>query len=478
MFKLLAIITILQVFGVGCDSTGKSAMVESPQQTEESCNKIPNCSADGQVGCITTPIFAAADTSSAANKIIAGQSMGGVEGHVAFPADCTADGATGCVTVAGFRSANMAFVVAGNIKSGITLAGVEGSVTPSPADCAVDGATGCVTSGLFPAADISGFSSWNLRTGYSLGGVAGALKTNCRNQANSAYLNTGVPVSATGNATDDTLTITGHGLASNTAVRVGAPGNAPGGLTPYATTYYVIVVDADTIKLSTASGPGTAIDLTSDGGANVTVYRWGDATLQSWDTVDDYNANGAALTEVVSGWGSETVCDASVWEDVTSDGCDAAAKDCMIKDRISNLIWSEQLPTSGAAPGSSTTDYASAVKRCDDLTFGSYSDWRLPTQKELMDAYVHSIRAIGYNGTGTARASGTLDNNDYFIANTDLPYWSSTSRSTASGGWAGERAAWPVTLYDGAPVYGATGWGLTWGHNKDSASFQVICVRP
>jgi hypothetical protein len=70
------------------------------------------------------------------------------------------------------------------------------------------------------------------------------------------------------NTTTDRITITGHSFAT-TGLKVAATtdGVLPGGLS--ATNYYVIVVDANTIKLATSlanAQAGTAVDITSAAG--------------------------------------------------------------------------------------------------------------------------------------------------------------------------------------------------------------------
>jgi hypothetical protein len=78
-------------------------------------------------------------------------------------------------------------------------------------------------------------------------------------------------------ATANTLTITAHGIPANHgAVRLSNAGGAlPGGLA-IDTDYWVIVVDANTVKLATSAAnaiAGTAIDLTSVGtGAHTLIY--------------------------------------------------------------------------------------------------------------------------------------------------------------------------------------------------------------
>lgn len=50
--------------------------------------------------------------------------------------------------------------------------------------------------------------------------------------------------------------------------------------------------------------------------------------------------------------------------------------DGTITDHVTGLIWAQELSTSSYS-------WADAVKYCDTLTLGGYSDWRLPSVKEL-----------------------------------------------------------------------------------------------
>lgn len=73
-----------------------------------------------------------------------------------------------------------------------------------------------------------------------------------------------IPKTITGvDTAADKLTLAGHGLSSNDAVRLKtvAGGTVPGGLVE-GDVYYVIPVDTDSFKLSATSGPGAAEDIT------------------------------------------------------------------------------------------------------------------------------------------------------------------------------------------------------------------------
>jgi len=73
---------------------------------------------------------------------------------------------------------------------------------------------------------------------------------------------------------NNTITISSHGLATGDPVYYNAPSNAIGGLNN-SNLYYVISVDANTIKLASTSGNasgGTAISLTTAPGSDTTQY--------------------------------------------------------------------------------------------------------------------------------------------------------------------------------------------------------------
>ena len=253
-------------------------------------------------------------------------------------------------------AADLTNLSAGNIKSGVTIAGVSGTyigVAPDP---------------------------WDVRVGTTVNGVTGKLKVHCRNRVNSAIFNYDGPIGSIG--------------------QVG-------------------VTD------------GTAFDI--------------------WDTIDDYNGGaGTGLPgDIVTAWGSNTDCgglgtaaDDNVWTDVTTAGtgdasCAGSPERCTMQDKITGLWWSKQ---------QSSSAWDVALSTCDSLDFNGYTDWRLPTHKELMEGYSHGIRSA-------ASANWVPDSWDYF--------WSSSSVSLNTV------YAWPQSL-----MYGTSG-----NYTKDN-SFNVVCVRP
>jgi hypothetical protein len=215
---------------------------------------------------------------------------------------CSEDGQTDCVVSGSFKAVDSTNLIAENIKTGVTIGGVNGNLTtPNP---------------------------WDLRVGTTVNGVIGKLKVTCRNRVNTKIFNYDNP---------GTFAI---GQTSVTS--------------------------------------GTAIDI--------------------WDTVDDSPNNmfDEFPVSIVSAWGSNTDCggvemtgdDSNVWKDITTtDGtagstCVATPSNCTIKNKITGLLWSKLM--NGA-----TWDVA--WNSCRILNHNGLSGWRLPTQKELMEAYIHGM---------------------------------------------------------------------------------------
>lgn len=140
--------------------------------------QIHECTATGQVGCITTNAHKSISIAEIVpSDIRVGTRIAGVEGIGVLEAhaECTSEGALGCVTTAQFTSVNMTQVVAGNIRSGVTIAGVSGSVVPeNHSPCTNDGDFGCVVIGpAFKAMDMSLAVPGHIKSGVVLAGVTG-----------------------------------------------------------------------------------------------------------------------------------------------------------------------------------------------------------------------------------------------------------------------------------------------------------------
>ena len=186
------------------------------------------------------------------------------------------------------------------------------------------------------------------------------------------------------------------------------------------------------------------------------------STVDWWDTIDSMNNYDSSIpTAQPTDWSTENLCGKELWSDNTADGsCDSAADDCMIKDNVTGLTWSESHPVTGQAASMIFIDWSQAIQHCRDLNFGGETNWRLPNQMEMSQAHSHGIRQLGNKGGSFV---DSLDNNAHFIAHVDFNFWTATSSATTTS------SAWVVLL----------GRGNIFTTNK-STSFgtHVICVSP
>jgi hypothetical protein len=266
---------------------------------------------------------------------------------------------------------NLSQLTPGNIKSGITIAGVTGTVVPAPADCSSDGQIGCRTTAAFKAANVSSVSAWDLRVGRTLAGVSGFLKTNCRNTVSDSVYNFDFTTSIS--ELDETATTTG--LAPD----------------------FWDTSDDDSGFSTTA------------------VSGWPAASTCGADTFTDVSTTDGGTTLISC---SSSTC---IYKDNVTNlqfTAPLSAADIDITDTTDADI-----------------DWANAVRACHDSEYGGHAPgaWRLPTQKELMSIYAHGVAAIsgaaGWSGkmdtnayfwTATTNASNTSNAWKVWLKNGDV----------------------------------------------------------
>jgi hypothetical protein len=163
-----------------------------------------------------------------------------------------------------------------------------------------------------------------------------------------------------------------------------------------------------------------------------------------WDTIDDYNGGDQAVPPgIVANWNtlgvSNTDCysidiastgDSNVWVDATmatngtKSSCASTPSNCTMMDKITKLSWTKL---------KGPTDWAAAWNACFNSPYNGQTGWRLPTQKEMLEAYVHGIRSAATTTTGTWHS----------IDNFNSPYWTGSTSSQAPSN------AWTVKLASG-----------------------------
>jgi len=337
---------------------------------------IANCSANNEVGCVTTATFKAADLSNlTAANLKTGVTVAGVSGSLVVEAhaDCTADNQTGCIATASHKAVNTTNIVAANLKSGVTIAGVTGSyVAPTIAECSANNEVGCVTTASYKAADLSNLAAANLKSGVTVAGVTGV------------YPSASAPLAAaTGTADLDTATFMAKIKADaefeyfdSTGARHVQTGNA--------------LLSAENVRqnISLFNITGTLVAAVAPDAWDV---RYGTTVAGVTGKLRahcrTFDGNGGASVPA-----AEKCLDADIWQDLTSTvsahaTCAAASGQCLFFNRVSKLYFSR---------GYANATKSAAAIACSDLTYGGYDDWRLPSTEEAIQAATMGAASLGF----------------------------------------------------------------------------------
>ncbi len=383
---------------------------------------------------------------------------------------------------AGYYSGTANSPAGETIVDGTTILGVVGLATLKPADCSNNGLTGCVTTATYKSADLSNLSPGNIKAGVTLAGTLGAfpsanylLAGSSGTDLTSANFNAQIKSSATFQYFGaDGVRYTGAGdsdiIGANIRDDVDIFGESGSVTQPVVPDPWDVRIGkiingvAGKLKPTCRNRVNSARfnydgSISSIGQAAVTTGT----TADIWDTIDDYNNNTSGLpASVVSAWGSDTDCggiestagDANVWKDVTTassgapSNCATDSARCTMQDKITGLWWSKS---------QSTAAWDAAWANCQNLDHNGVTGWRLPTQKELMEAYIHGIRSA-------------VSTNWITQASLNSWYWTGSSNSASSGN------GWGVGLATGYTYNTSITCGVNAYATKNTTN-AYVCVR-
>jgi hypothetical protein len=88
-------------------------------------------------------------------------------------APCQEDGKANCRATKDFPAIDISTIRAGQIRAGITIAGVQGTLQGAPVVCSKDGETGCLVAFSLQALDTSLIAPGHIRRGVSIAGISG-----------------------------------------------------------------------------------------------------------------------------------------------------------------------------------------------------------------------------------------------------------------------------------------------------------------
>ncbi len=439
----------------------------------------------GSTGTLTIPTVANVRTGNGAYGV-------GGTGSTPTLADCAAANASGCVATAtyktmdlgtlsgvGLTSANFNTTIAaaptfefwtatgarqtvagdtnlsvGNVKSGVAIYGVTGDYPSATYTLPSASGTADLDTATFDAKvkSATAFEYWNSAGQYQTG--AGDADITAANILSNVTI-FGMEGSATAGSTSCTYGTQGTCEADaacrwNTGACQINPWNIRIGTT--------IAGTAGSLKTNCRNAVNTA-RFNWDGvvtGLVNTASATSSTNYDYWDTIDDYLG---FPPNRVTAFSSDTLCDSSVWSDVTTNDGGASlvacgtSSQCIYKDQISGLKVTGILAAGGnttntVTPG--TFAWNAAMQKCAASTYGGYTagTWRLPTQKELMALYAHGMVSL----------AGA---NFITLANMQNYFWSASSISNST------LNAWYIDLAGGDIYY----------NNGKTNTYRIICIR-
>ncbi|RZI55398.1 MAG: hypothetical protein EOP14_06610, partial [Pseudomonas sp.] len=157
--------------------TKKAGTTAGAEELSEDSGPLVKCTEVGQIACITTEEYAAADLDLIADNLVRGQSVLGVQGKADIPEllPCANENEVGCFVEGEFAAADLQSI-SSKIPVGSTVAGIDGKVINSPVLCSHDGETTCLVDGSnFVNLNAGSFTAGDLLQGNTLASINGLL---------------------------------------------------------------------------------------------------------------------------------------------------------------------------------------------------------------------------------------------------------------------------------------------------------------
>ena len=456
-------------------SASSAAKIRSTLTIAGVSGTLADCAGDGAAGCVVVgPTYAAAVVTGIENKIVSGHSVAGVGGNVSLPQvenvlnginfGVNGSGSIGTATLPpasmvkigsgsyGNPSAPMTpsytpdFPAPSNVHASDTVDGVTGTLV----SCSSDNEAGCVTTAAFPSVVKANVTEGVIKGGHVIAGTVGQYP-------NSIYNLSGATPTADLDAATFNIKIkdsspfeyfdshgnrhAGNGDSDITATNIKAGFDVFGSFGTYGssctsdgeigcmTTAGFKSVDTSTYgpwdirRGHTVGGVSGKLYFAKNASSLTTFNRGSGSGADSsstapdiYDSIDDSNNGGLFPTEFAPGFNVAAVAnflrdaasDNGAGGGTATDGFCNGSEECIFKDQLTGLLWSKAETTS--------SDWEAAITSCDNKVYGSYSDWRLATAKELFQFFING----GLTQAGASRLN---------ISSTGL-YWSSTTNST------------------------------------------------
>ena len=361
-------------------------------------------------------------------NIRAGVTISQVLGNVVpSPAVCKSVADSQCVVDSTLRLATPESLKPENIRVGVTIGQVLGNVVPSPIDCSNEGQQECVVKQVFVALKKASLVAGNIRQGVVLAGITGtypSLQTPLEGATSIPDLNLPTFDAKIKSSADFEWFDAGgnryvyHGdedikdvLIKNGVSIFGTAGLLEGGL-PCKSDGETGCVTSTRLKAADTQSfsswdvrmgrqiAGVRGDLVFHKNmAKTDLYDrmtppYSSDGVDIYDTTDDHANVGTFPTENPPGfvqatganWIREESTDDGRGNGIPSNGLCDGEELCLYRDRLTGMTWFK-------GDGVQRT-FDGAINHCESVVAGSMNDFRLPTQKELLQAYVNGIWSL------------------------------------------------------------------------------------